>query len=432
MGEELNRNGVDSSNKSPQGGLYSFLCSKDDDFLLSSTADQVRISDIQSKVIGIYFSANWFPPCRKFTTTLVNTYEQLKKRNVDPGFEVVFVSSDEDLDSYDEYRSSMPWLSIPFSATTTKRALNLRFNVESIPCLIILLPNYYDKQDSRIENGIDVIDRYGARAYPFTKERLEELMEEEKEKRENQTLKELLTTPERDFLVSHSMPEKVISGLVWFIGFEPFEVPVASLMGETIGLYFSAQWCSPGVKFTPKLASIYHKIKQESTISDNNDSFEIVFISSDKDESSFDSHFCTMPWLALPFSDPTIKNLIKYFDVQSIPSLVILSPDGKTVTKEGRNLINLYQENAYPFTQVRIRSLEMKNDEEAENFPKLRYHFRHGHGLTLVSEGNGGGPFICCDCDEQGFGWAYQCIDCGYEVHPKCVRDVEHDFVIES
>lgn len=417
MGEELNGNGVVLSNESPQGGLHSLLSSKDGDFLLSPTSDQVRISDLQCKAIGIYFSANWYPPCRKFTTTLANTYEQLKKCNIDPGFEVVFVSSDEDLDSFDEYRSSMPWVSIPFSATTTKRALNLKFDVESIPCFIILQPNYDDKQDSIIENGVDVIDRYGARAYPFTKERLEELMEEEKEKRENQTLKELLTTHERDFLVSHSMPKKV---------------PIASLMEKTIGLYFSAQWCSPGVKFTPKLASIYHKIKQESTVNGNNDSFEIVFLSSDKDESSFDSHFCTMPWLALPFSDPTIKNLIKYFDVQSIPSLVILSPDGKTVTKQGRNLINLYQENAYPFTQVRIRSLEMKNNEEAENFSKLTNHFRHGHELTLVSEGNGGGPFICCDCDEQGFGWAYQCIDCGYEVHPKCVRDVELDSVIES
>ncbi|KZV33174.1 putative nucleoredoxin 2 [Dorcoceras hygrometricum] len=416
MGEELSRiNGDYMGNGNPGMGygsvLGSLLGSKDGDFLLSPTTDQVKISYLEGKVIGIYFSANWYPPCRKFTTTLANTYEQLKKSNVDPGFEVVFVSSDEELDSFNEYRSSMPWLSIPFSATTTKRALNMRFDVESIPCLIILQPNYDDKQDSRIENGVDIINRFGARAHPFTKERLAELMEEEKERRENQTLKELLTTPERDFLVSHSVPKKV---------------PIASLMGETIGLYFSAQWCSPGVKFTPKLASIYHKIKQQSTTSGDNDSFEIVFVSSDKDESSFDSHFHTMPWLALPFSDPTTRNLIKYFDIQSIPSLVILSPDGKTVTKQGRNLINLYEENAYPFTQVRIRSLELKNDEDAESLPKSRHHSRHGHEVTLVSDGNGGGPFICCDCDEQGFGWAYQCIECGYEVHPKCVRDVEH------
>ncbi|KAE9456891.1 hypothetical protein C3L33_11197, partial [Rhododendron williamsianum] len=37
-----------------------------------------------------------------------------------------------------------------------------------------------------------------------------------------------------------------------------------------------------------------------------------------------------MPWLALPFNDPIAKTLTKYFDIQGIPSLVILDPDGKT------------------------------------------------------------------------------------------------------
>ncbi|KAL6977129.1 protein-disulfide reductase [Sarracenia purpurea var. burkii] len=54
--------------------------------------------------------------------------------------------------------------------------------------------------------------------------------------------------------------------------------------------------------------------------------------------------------------------------------------------------------------------------------PRSEKHAGHRHELTLVSEGSGRGPFICCDCEEQGSGWAYQCIDCGYEVHPKCVR----------
>ncbi|GLU08978.1 hypothetical protein SLE2022_258590 [Rubroshorea leprosula] len=55
-----------------------------------------------------------------------------------------------------------------------------------------------------------------------------------------------------------------------------------------------------------------------------------------------------MPWLSLPFGYAAIKSLCKYFDVQGIPCLVIIGPDGKTVINRGRNLINLYQENAYP------------------------------------------------------------------------------------
>lgn len=201
------------------------------------------------------------------------------------------------------------------------------------------------------------------------------------------------------------------------------QVPVASLVGKTIGLYFSAHWCRPCVNFTPRLISIYQKIKEQMLVDGDQDGedFEIVFVSSDRDQASFDSYFDTMPWLALPFGDPNIKQLVKHFDVKGIPCLVILGPDGKTVTKQGRNLINLYQENAYPFTEAKLELLEKKMDEEAKSLPRSVYHVGHRHELNLVSEGNGGGPFICCDCDEQGSGWAYQCLECGYEVHPKCV-----------
>lgn len=201
-------------------------------------------------------------------------------------------------------------------------------------------------------------------------------------------------------------------------------MPVASLTGKTIGLYFSSQWCSPGVKFTPKLASIYHKINQEFT-ADTNHKFEIVFVSSDHNLTAFNSYFGTMPWMAIPYGDPNIKHLAKYFDIKGIPSLVIIGPDGKTVTKQGRNLINLYEESAYPFTEARIELLQRQVNEEFKNLPESERHSGHGHELSLVSEGCGGGAFICCDCDEQGFGWAYQCMECGYEVHPKCVRSVE-------
>ena len=201
------------------------------------------------------------------------------------------------------------------------------------------------------------------------------------------------------------------------------QMPVDSLIGKTVGLYFSAQWCFPCVKFTPKLISIYQKIKQTLEEKGGED-FEIVFVSNDRDQSSFDSYFGTMPWLALPFGDPTVKGLAKYFDVQGIPCLIIIGPDGKTITKQGRNLINLYKENAYPFTDAKVELLEKEMEEAAKNLPRSEYHAGHRHELTLVSEGTGGGPFICCECDEQGSGWAYQCLECGYEVHPKCVRAV--------
>nr|GMC47825.1 probable nucleoredoxin 2 isoform X1 [Ipomoea batatas] len=386
--------------------FLSLLATKDRDFLLSPSGTQVKISELRSKVIGIYFSANWYAPCKKFTEVLVSVYKQFS-RYYTSGFEIVFVSSDEDSEAFAAYRASMPWLAIPFSDLETKKALNQRFNVEGIPCLVVLQPNNNKDDDAIVYDGVELVYRYGVEAFPFTKERLEKLREEEREKHEKQTLKDLLTNSNRDFVFGHSAMEKV---------------PVNSLTGKTIGLFFSAKWCVPGLKFTSKLISVYQKIKQGLV---EGEDFEIVYVSSDHGEMEFEAYFQAMPWLALPFGDPNAKNLRKYFDIRGIPSLVILGPDGKTLSKQGRNLICLYKENAYPFTRARMEALERQMDEEAKRLPKSKHHEGHHHELSLVSEGTGGGPYICCECDEQGHGWAYQCLECGYEVHPNCVRTIE-------
>ncbi|XLT02618.1 hypothetical protein HN51_051969 [Arachis hypogaea] len=372
----------------------------------SLLSTSVKVSDLEGKVVGLFFGANWYPPCRGFTQMLVGIYEELKS-SVPQQFEIVYVSSDEDLDAFNGFYGTMPWLAIPFSDLETKKALNRKYDVEGIPCLIMLQPDG-SKDDATIRDGVELIYRYGIQAYPFSKERLEQLHEQEREKRENQTLTNLLANQHRDYVLGQS-------GLI--------QVPIASLVGKTVGLYFSAEWCVPCAKFTPKLISIYHKIKQELSEKGSEEDFEIVLVSHDRDKASFDSYYGTMPWLALPFGDPEIKNLARHFDVQGIPCLVIIGPTGKTITGHGRNLINLYQENAYPFTGEKVLQLEKQLTEEAKGLPRLVRHEGHRHELNLVSDGNGGGPFICCVCDEQGSNWAYQCLECGYEVHPRCVTN---------
>merc|ERR1719198_692108 len=73
---------------------------------------------------------------------------------------------------------------------------------------------------------------------------------------------------------------------------------------------------------------------------------ELVFVSSDKAEKSFGEYFGEMPWLALPFADRERKNaLSKAFDVEGIPSLVVLSPvdpatgERAIVNKNARNAV---------------------------------------------------------------------------------------------
>jgi len=60
--------------------------------------------------VAFYFSAEWCPPCRKFTPGLVTWYEEIKQKY--PGFELIFVSSDKspaDMEKYMEgYKMSFP------------------------------------------------------------------------------------------------------------------------------------------------------------------------------------------------------------------------------------------------------------------------------------------------------------------------------------
>ena len=140
---------------------------------------------------------------------LSGIYEELKSKISD--FEIVYVSSDEDLDAFNSYYDQfMPWLAIPFSDLETKKALNRKFDVEGIPCLVILQPDN-DKEDSTRRDGVELIYRYGLRAYPFTKERLEQLQREEREKHEKQTLTNLLTSRDRDYVLAQRVLKQVKS-----------------------------------------------------------------------------------------------------------------------------------------------------------------------------------------------------------------------------
>ena len=80
--------------------------------------------------------------------------------------------------------------------------------------------------------------------------------------------------------------------------------------GYVVGLYFSAHWCPPCRAFTPKLADWYNKLKGGEI----GEKFEIVFLSSDRDEKSFNEYFGEMPWHAVSYNNRDIKVSIRVME----------------------------------------------------------------------------------------------------------------------
>merc|ERR1719330_2080482 len=113
------------------------------------------------------------------------------------------------------------------------------------------------------------------------------------------------------------------------------EKPTSEVLAgaKAVGIYFSAHWCPPCRGFTPKLAEMYTSAFKARGM-------EIIFVSSDRDQASFDSYYAEQPWAALPYEDRDLKEkLSKKYKVQGIPSLVILDLSGNVITKEGRDAV---------------------------------------------------------------------------------------------
>jgi len=235
--------------------------------------------------VGIYFSAQWCSPCRGFTPKLSEWYEKSLK---DKGMKIVFVSGDRDEESFKSYYSEQPWAALPYASRDLTAKLNKTYKVQGIPSFVILS-----------ESG-EVITKDG---------------------------REAVSNDPTGVKYPWFPPTPQEKAKVVFDSLGPELVQKAS--GKAIGLYFSAHWCPPCRGFTPKLAEFYNNGLKEK--------MEIIFVSSDRDESQFKDYSGEMPWLSLPYEKRNEKELLSdAFGVQGIPSFVVLNSDGSVITTEGR------------------------------------------------------------------------------------------------
>lgn len=144
---------------------------------------------------------------------------------------------------------------------------------------------------------------------------------------------------------------------------------------DVVSLYFSAHWCPPCRGFTPKLAETYNKVTKAGK------KWDVIFISSDKDQSQFNEYFKTMPWKALPYDKRELKaKLSKKFKVQGIPQLTMIDPrNGDLMNKEGRAAISgdpngdkfPWENRPKSFNDI-MKTIKLKDDNGAVDIAEIQ------------------------------------------------------------
>ena len=111
--------------------------------LVSSRRERAHIDSLgvpagRKKLVALYFSAHWCPPCRAFTPRLASAFKSLKQRTApDVELDVVFVSLDRDEGAFAGYLEEqrcasgggVGWWSVPWTAQAVREKCSNYFKV---------------------------------------------------------------------------------------------------------------------------------------------------------------------------------------------------------------------------------------------------------------------------------------------------------------
>ncbi len=100
-----------------------------------------------------------------------------------------------------------------------------------------------------------------------------------------------------------------------------------------IGVYFASPGCPACGGFTPLLVEVYEELKE------NGRAFEVVLASPGLSEDVLYEYMedSQMGWLAVPPGGNTASKLVNRYNIQWVPTLVILDEAGNTLSYFGRD-----------------------------------------------------------------------------------------------
>lgn len=117
------------------------------------------------------------------------------------------------------------------------------------------------------------------------------------------------------------------------------EYALDNLEGKIIGLYFSASWCRGCAAFSRILVPFRDK---------HSEVFEVVLVGFDNNSNDMHAYMKDygMAWAAIPYESSARLAMKEHFAVSEIPQMIIMTSEGRVLTKDGYQQVQLMGDEA--------------------------------------------------------------------------------------
>jgi len=246
-------------------------------------ADPVEM--LTNKGTVLFFGAHWSEPSRSFLPKL-HFFHELNA-DVKRDYQIIFCSLDKSEDDYMTYIEEMPWWCLPYAPSTLPKLVT-SLQANTMPHLVVI----------DAEGKIITKDAVGAltqdptgKHFPWRPGRIVDMLPESYQSGELSTDDEMVLLPTRD------------------------------LDDKYILLYFASHGDALSQEFTPWLVKAYNILKNKRQ------DFELIFVSGDASEASYDMVLNETGFCAIPFADVEAREGLELrCDITSYPTLIMLGP----------------------------------------------------------------------------------------------------------